>query len=87
MECTKNKVTHSTTGVSGVKNPAEGLSEVVGSIGYPRNMDQLDNLLFSPVLDLEIGSFNMASAISRMTCIDNIDAGFVVFIDQSKTSR
>ena len=81
MECARNKVTHSTMGVLRVKNPAKGLSEVISIEDYPRDMNQLDNLLFSPVLDLEIGSFNMASAISRMTCIDNINAGFVVFID------
>ena len=72
-------MTHSTTGVSRVKNPAKGLSEVVGIIDYPRDTNQLNNLLFSPVLDLEIRSFNMLGTISRMTGIDNIDAGFVVF--------
>ena len=87
MECARNKVTHSTTDVSRVKNPVKGLSEVVGIIYYPRNMNQLDNLLFSPVLDLEIKSFNMSGTISRMTGIDNIDAGFVVFVDQSRTSQ
>ena len=87
MECARNKLTHSRLGVSRVKNPAEGLSEVVGNIYYPRNMNQLDNLLFSPVLDLEIQNFNMLGTISRMTGIDNIDKGFVVFINQSRTSR
>ena len=87
MECARNKVTHSTSGVSIVKNLAKGLNEVVRIIYYPRNMNQLDNLLYYPVLDLEIRSFNMSGTISRMTGIDNIDTGFVVFIDQSRTSR
>ena len=81
MECARNKVTHSTTGVTRVKNPAKGLSEIITVIDYPRDMNQLDNILFSPVLDLGIRSFNMLCTISRMTSIDNIDAGFVVFID------
>ena len=86
MECTRNKVTHSTTGVLRVKNQAMGLSEFVNVIYYPRNMNQLDNLLFSSVLDSEIRSFNMSGTISRMTGIGNIYAGFVVFIDQSRTN-
>ena len=81
MACSRNKVIHSTLSVLRVKNPTERFSKVVTIINNPRGMNQLDDLLFSPVLDLEIGSFNMASAISRMTCIDNIDADFVVFVD------
>ena len=86
MECARNKVTHSMTGVSRVKNPAKGLSDIVTVIDYPRDTNQVDNLLFSPVLDLEIRSYNMSGTISKMTSIDNVDAGFVVFIDQSRTS-
>ena len=82
MECGRNKVTHSTRGVARVKNPAKGFSKIVTVIGYPRDMNQLDNLLFSPVLELEIRSFNMTGTISRMPGVDNIEVGFVVFIDQ-----
>ena len=87
MEYPRNKVTHSTTGVSRVKNPAKELSEVVRIIDYPRDMNQLDNFLLSQVLDLEIRSFNMPGTISRTMGIDKIDADFVVFVDQSKTTR
>ena len=86
MACSRNKVTHSTTGVSIVKNPVKGLSEIVTVIDYPRDMNQLDNLLLSPVLDLEIRSINMLGTISRMIGIDNVDADFVILIDQSRTS-
>ena len=64
-----------------MKNPAKRFNEIVIVIDYPRDMNQLDNILFSPVLDLEIRSFNMLGTISRMTSIDNVNAGFVVFID------
>ena len=70
-----------------VKYPAKGLSEIVTVIDDPRDMDQFDNILFFPVLDLEIRSFNMSCTISRMTSIDNVGAGDVVFIDQSRTSQ
>ena len=86
MKCAKNKVTYSTMGVLRVKNPAKELNEIVTVIDYPRDMNQVDNLMFSLVLDLDIRSFNMLSMICRMTGIDNVDAGFIVFIDQSRTS-
>ena len=54
MACSRNKVTHSTSSVLRVKNPAERFSKVVTIIHDPRDMNQLDNLLFSSVLDFEI---------------------------------
>ena len=55
MECARNKVSHSTTRVSKMKNPVKGLSKVAAVIDYPRDMNHLDDFLFFPILDLEKG--------------------------------
>ena len=81
MACSRNKVTHCTACMPRVKDPAKWFSKIVRIIHYPRDMNHLNNLLFFPVLNLEIRRFNMASAVSRLSSVDNVDASFVVFID------
>ena len=87
MTCSRNKVTHSATSVARVKDPPKRFRKIITIIYNTRNVNQLDNILFSPVLDSKVRCFDMSSAFRRVTCIDNIDAGFVVFIDESRTSR
>ena len=81
VDGTRIKMSHCTACVSRMKNPSKGLSKIVTTIYDPRDMNHLNNFLFFPVLDLEIRSFNMASTVSRLSSIDDVDAGFVVFLD------
>ena len=50
-------------------------------------MDHFDDVLIFPILDPEIGRFNMTRAFRRVTCIDNFDTGFIIFVDIGGTSR
>ena len=83
----RNKVSHSTTGMARVKKLTKQLSKIVGVINYHRDMNHLDNFLFFPILDLEIRSFNIACTVNRMMNIDNVDVGFIIFKNYSRTSR
>ena len=81
MTCSRNKVTHCTACMPRVKDPAQRFGKVVRIIHDSRDMNHLNNLFFFPVLNLEIRSVNMASTVSRLSSIDNVDVGFIVFID------
>ena len=80
-------MSHSTSSMVRMKNPTQGLSKIITIVDDPRDMNHLDNILLFPILDLEIGSFNMACTVGRMTSIDNVDTGFIVFINYCSTSR
>ena len=57
-------MTHDKAGVTGVKNPAEGLSEVVSGIDYARNVTHDDIAQGTPLLEAEVSNFDVAGAVS-----------------------
>ena len=73
--------------ITRVKNPTKRRSEIVRIIDDCTDMNHLDNIFLFLILNLKIGSFNMLCTVGWMMSIDNVDTGFIVFINYRRTNR
>ena len=79
-------MTHHTTDVSVVEDPAKGFGERVRGVDDPRDMLHDDVATLLPTLDGEHLDVNMPTAFGGDAVIDHVDSGHIVFVDDGGVS-
>ena len=72
---------HETTGMTIVKNPADGFSHSITGVENTRDVTEKDVTGRFPILNSEVADVNVARAFGRDAIIDHLDAGFIIFIE------
>jgi hypothetical protein len=74
-------MTHETTGMAGMKNPAKGFSKVIRRIDNARDVTEFKMTLTSPVLNGKVLDVNVPRPFGRLHCVDYPD-GRDIFLKQ-----
>ena len=75
-------MTHRSSDMSVVKNPADGLGKVVAGVNHTRNVSHNDLSVFAPRLNCEELHFNVTRPRGRSTVINNVDARLVIHVQR-----
>ena len=76
-------MSHQSTSLAGVEDPAETFGEIVRRIDYTRDVAKGDVAIGFPILDGEVLDSNVSGTFCWNTSVDHLDGRFVVAVQWS----
>ena len=80
----KTVVTHGTTDMAGMENPAKSFGGGIGNIDGSMNVDHFDDATGAPFLNSKVLDVDMARAFGRAVFVDHGDGSLIVFVKRSR---